>query len=347
MIFRWISGPIKSSRSSEVTNIALLAVSVDDSNKPIVVHFRRTTHYDFSSFERGKFCFDDDVSKSNHAPLHKLAQSAASRIRTHTVTHWYDEICDKAIKNRDVGLLHWLRGMDHPDEKTACSRAANNGALKTLKWARAHGCPWDKETCASAAWNGHLDALMWLRANDCPWDASTCSHAAWNGHFEVLKWARANGCPWDEDTCSGAANSNRLDILKWACANGCPWNENTCENAAQSDHLELLQWARANGCPWDSKTCRAATYASWFGFETLQWVFDNGCPWDFSICVNAAANGHLDLLKWACANDCLGDIDVLSETAVAHEEEEIVQFLAEVRLFEYVCGMSDDEMDEE
>ncbi len=38
--------------------------------------------------------------------------------------------------------------------------------------------------------------------------------------------------------------------------------------------------------------------------EVLKWARANNCPWDRWTCINAANNGNLEVLKWAWANNC-------------------------------------------
>jgi len=41
--------------------------------------------------------------------------------------------------------------------------------------------------------------------------------------------------------------------------------------------------------------------------DVLKWARENGCPWNEWTCTNAAENGHLDVLKWARENGCPWD----------------------------------------
>ena len=38
--------------------------------------------------------------------------------------------------------------------------------------------------------------------------------------------------------------------------------------------------------------------------DVIKWARANDCPWDEDICSLAAQRGHLDVLKWARANGC-------------------------------------------
>ena len=43
--------------------------------------------------------------------------------------------------------------------------------------------------------------------------------------------------------------------------------------------------------------------------EVLKWARENGCEWNSNTCANAALNGHLEVLKWARENGCEWDSD--------------------------------------
>jgi len=53
---------------------------------------------------------------------------------------------------------------------------------------------------------------------------------------------------------------------------------------------------------WDVKTCINA--ASNGHLELLKWARANQCPWSEETCAYAAQGGHFELLKWARMNEC-------------------------------------------
>jgi hypothetical protein len=38
--------------------------------------------------------------------------------------------------------------------------------------------------------------------------------------------------------------------------------------------------------------------------DVLKWARSNNCYWDFQVCAEAIVNGHLEILKWAHFNGC-------------------------------------------
>jgi len=71
-----------------------------------------------------------------------------------------------------------------------------------------------------------------------------------------------------------------------------------CKEVAGTNKLELLKWAREEKkCEWDKRTINKA--ASVGNLEMLKYCFANDCPYDEDwSCRNAAANGHLDCLRF-------------------------------------------------
>ena len=73
----------------------------------------------------------------------------------------------------------------------------------------------------------------------------------------------------------------------------------TCATLAKYGSLEQLQKVRENGCLWDELTCMNAAENG--HLDVLQWARHASppCPWDKYTCAFAAKNGHLDVLQWA------------------------------------------------
>ena len=67
----------------------------------------------------------------------------------------------------------------------------------------------------------------------------------------------------------------------------------------------MLQWARAQNppCDWDAYLCMDAAENG--HFDVLKWARAQNppCDWDHLVCRYAAMNGHLYVLKWARAQN--------------------------------------------
>ena len=76
-----------------------------------------------------------------------------------------------------------------------------------------------------------------------------------------------------------------------------------CAAAARVGDLEALKALRcAENFPWDERTCAIAAMGA--HLEVLKWAHANDCPCDFRTCAFAAEGGHLEVLKWARENGC-------------------------------------------
>lgn len=53
--------------------------------------------------------------------------------------------------------------------------------------------------------------------------------------------------------------------------------------------------ALRNGCPWDADTCYYA--AANRHLELVKWARENGCQWNEETCSYEAENGHIEILK--------------------------------------------------
>ena len=88
------------------------------------------------------------------------------------------------------------------------------------------------------------------------------------------------------------------------------WGLDTSHAVARAGSLQALQWTRREDCArdewtcceWDEWTCADAAASG--HLSLLRWARENGCPWNASTCADAARGGHLDILQWARANGC-------------------------------------------
>ena len=70
-----------------------------------------------------------------------------------------------------------------------------------------------------------------------------------------------------------------------------------CSRVAQTNKLELLEWIREEKkCEWDEYTIKAAVIQG--NLEIVKYCVANECPMYEDACVQAAKNGHLEVLKY-------------------------------------------------
>ena len=90
------------------------------------------------------------------------------------------------------------------------------------------------------------------------------------------RYAHENGALWDEEVSAEAANKGQLDCLRYALL------DKRKSSLLLSTYFLFLH---------PPTFCLALTHP-------IRYVHENGCPWDYSTCMNAAANGSLDCLKY-------------------------------------------------
>ncbi|KAL6051405.1 Ankyrin repeat domain-containing protein [Balamuthia mandrillaris] len=267
------------------------------------------------------FLLDENKNNRNHLSAFKAAAEAGNL----QVLQW--------LYQTKPSFFH----ISNDDLTLVCDAAAARGHLTVLQWLRGVGCCWDAWTCASAARGSHLAVLQWARAQGCPWNEDTCTQAAATGQLHVLQWARANGCNWNEDrvveqaVCNGYISLRvevdqsaregrgrrsggarwRRDLEELTFCSGCGvMDEKICDTAARNGHWEVVKWAKNNGCPFNGQ--RVSFYAAKIGnLEMLQWslalLVQSGervyCWNQVKVCcIAAAAEGHLEILKWLKEN---------------------------------------------
>ena len=135
-------------------------------------------------------------------------------------------------------------------------------------------------------------------------------------------------CPWNEGTCAGAARNRHLDCLVYAqhervsvvrvyvlvsgegagtstvfvpsTRTGVRGTTLRASTRRQKDtSTTSSEYAHNNECPWDEDTCFEA--AAQGHLDVLKWAREHGCPWYKDVCTNKAETaGHLDVLDWIC-----------------------------------------------
>jgi len=144
------------------------------------------------------------------------------------------------------------------------------------------------------------------------------------------------------DTCSSAAANGHLEVLKWVRpyrSEDTPWFGSTL-----GVYIDSLLVVGDQCCPWDSKTCTNA--AANGHLEVLKWartVAVPACDWDVYTCTCAAANGHLEVLKWArtvAVPACELDWNACVEAAESGRHFEVLKWLSDfTRTYRYSGGV--------
>ena len=129
-----------------------------------------------------------------------------------------------------------------------------------------------------------------------------------------------------------AIRNKHTNLFKWLVVDMTlsPLNNNNYYyyQAANFGCLEILKYLHKheNGYCWNEYVCdRAAANGH---LEVIKYLHENGCPWNEYSCYRAAGNGHLEILKYLHENGCPWDSDSCY-AAVDNDHLEILKYLHE------------------
>ena len=103
---------------------------------------------------------------------------------------------------------------------------------------------------------------------------------------------------WEPYFCWRVAQTNKLELLKWAREEKkCEWSVGPINAAAEQGNLEMVKYCVANECPINEWACENA--AANGHLEVLKYLREEAkAPWDWETAFFAAKNGHLHILEY-------------------------------------------------
>jgi hypothetical protein len=106
---------------------------------------------------------------------------------------------------------------------------------------------------------------------------------------------------WRKDEsyfCWKVAETNKLELLKWAREEKkCDWSVGPIMTTACHGNLEMVKYCVANECPIDETACLDAAENG--HLEVLKYLREEAkVPWDSDTASYAASNGHLHILEY-------------------------------------------------
>ena len=219
---------------------------------------------------------------------------------------------------RSVSLLRWAIdecGMPTGSEQVAIT-AVSRGTFSVLQelWDR-DLITWNTDMSEAAAKHGRLTMLKLAKSKHLYWKPGTLRGAAEGGHLDILTWAVDKGCKPSLDGPTMyrlAARNGHIDVIKWlrewvSTKDG--WAQNYSklpEEAASRGQIEVLAFLRTpykgKVSPWSAEACAKA--AANGHLDTLKYLRDNNCPWDQRVLIWAEQNKDETMAKYAKDNNC-------------------------------------------
>ena len=144
------------------------------------------------------------------------------------------------------------------------------------------------------------------RVKGAVYEGDLVNYAVCLGSVEILRWlVEEKGWEANQFTGFWAGMGGSVEVFWYLVRmnEGEFWGDE-CEGAARAGRLETLKWLRRQGCPRSS--WRTATYAMDEGhLDILKWLCaeDPPCPLNEGACAEAASAGQLEVLKWLRERD--------------------------------------------
>ena len=222
---------------------------------------------------------------------------------------------------RSVSLLRWAIdecGMPTGSEEVAIT-AVSRGLFSVLQelWDR-DLITWNTDMSEAAAKHGRLTMLKLARSKHFGWKSGTLRGAAEGGHLDIIEWAVKAGCkPSNEGLIMymQAARKGHVEVIKWLrewVSTKNIWGQSypdLCGCAASRGQIAMLAFLRTpyqgKVYPWSAEACAAA--AANGHLDTLKYLRDNNCPWDKRVLIWAEQNKDKKMAKYAEDNNCPSD----------------------------------------
>ena len=217
-----------------------------------------------------------------------------------------------------VSLLRWAIdecGMPTGSEQVAIT-AVSRGLFSVLQelWDR-DLIAWNTDMSVAAAKHGRLTMLKLARSKHFCWKPGTLRGAAEGGHLEILTWAVSKGCKLSLESPTMyrlAARHGHIAVIYWlrewvSAKDG--WAErdgSLCREAASRGQIAVLAFLRTpykgKASSWSAEACAVA--AANGHLDTLKYMRDNNCPWDQRVGIWAEQNKDKKMAKYALDNNC-------------------------------------------
>jgi hypothetical protein len=197
----------------------------------------------------------------------------------------------------------------------AYQRAAGQYAdIASLAAAHELGMHYTAPVMAGAAQCNKLAEVQYLRSRSCPWSLALLEMGARSGYLDLVRWCYEHGCPWDNVRLVNryAAESGNVELMAWALQKSrTRLTEFEMQAAAAKGHTAMCQYLHAQQCPWNYSCTRDA--AAGGHIDLLRWLVNIGCsdaPYD--LCTAAVKGGSIEVLEYLQQEGFLTSVETLT-----------------------------------
>lgn len=215
----------------------------------------------------------------------------------------------------------------HPiRKKWICAEAARVGNTPIVRWGQSIGCPLNSAAHASAVHGGHHDTVRWIDSQNWSYDDSACKFMAFTSGLNGVRWVLSHAYPRYQKLPILAAEIGALDMLAYAMTLKYTWDDRICVIAARHGHLNILKYAYGGGeCMLGYDAFTKARKRDSYNTNLLN-MSNYKCAHADNVCTEAAASGHLEVVKWAYLHGfCINKHAYIAAFAAGHLD--VVQWL--------------------
>ncbi|RLN95524.1 hypothetical protein BBJ28_00021025 [Nothophytophthora sp. Chile5] len=184
------------------------------------------------------------------------------------------------------------------------------------------------ETIDAAVYND-LAHVLRVYGTSRRWTVKAMDGAAAKGRLDLVRWlheTRSEGC--SKAAMDGAAANGHLTVMRWLHEHrteGC--SPDAMNSAAANGHLEVTKWLKRR-YQWSSDALTAAAKSG--ADEVVTWFLDACDETRFRFrpaLLEAAANGHVKVVRLLLEECCSDDISTALDLAAADGHIDVVEVL--------------------
>lgn len=223
-------------------------------------------------------------------------------------------VCEAAVHASNIKVLEWAADNDYDTHDIAAIAALTN-QLSIMEWGYENHYNFDEGVEYFTTQRGDLPMIQWLHVRGLLY--ANGRTAATYGHVHILeylfKYDLIDDIDDTGDTFYGAIENGHCNVVQWCLDKGYIFDNESLDYAVACGQKHIVELIHTAGIR-SFNICETAAINN--HLEVLKWARANNYPWDERTCSGAAENGHLQLLQWARTNGCPWDVWTCHSAAV-------------------------------